>query len=123
MKGHGGLPPGKDPKRISMRLANEIGNAPAMVLCAPLAKDPAVYASVVPSAQNILQASHTLGIGGTIATLPDHGPCSLLHALWVSQRFAVDHRDQPISQGRYDKPFLRRGCNHEMVPVSSEWCD
>ena len=112
MKGHGGLPPGKDPMRFSMRLANEIGNAPVMVLCAPLAKDPAVYASVAP---------RTLGIGGTIATLPDHGPGSLLHTLGVSQRFAVDHRDQPISQGRYDKPFLRRGCNHEMVPVSSEW--
>ena len=56
INGHKGLPPGKDPMRFSTRLANEIGNAPVMVLCAPLAKDPAVYASVVPSAQIILQA-------------------------------------------------------------------
>ena len=63
------LPPGKNSMRSAMRLANEIGDAPVMVLVCATAKGPTAYASVVPSAQNMLLAARAFGIGGTIATL------------------------------------------------------
>lgn len=63
------LPPGRNSMRSAMRLANEIGAAPVMVLVCATAKGPAAAASIVPSAQNMLLAARAFGIGGTIATL------------------------------------------------------
>ena len=63
------IPPGKSSMRSAMRLANEIGDAPAMVLVCATAKGPAAAGSVVPAAQNMLLAARAFGIGGTIATL------------------------------------------------------
>ena len=63
------IPPGKSPMRSTMRLANEIGNAPVMVLVCATAKGSAAAGSVIPAAQNMLLAARAFGIGGTIATL------------------------------------------------------
>ena len=63
------IPPGKSSMRSAMRLANEIGAAPAMVLVCATAKGPAAAGSVIPAAQNMLLAARAFGIGGTIATL------------------------------------------------------
>ena len=63
------LPPGKNSMRSAMRLANEIGIAPVMVLICATAKGAQAAGSVIPSAQNMLLAARAFGIGGTIATL------------------------------------------------------
>ena len=63
------IPPGRNSMRSAMRLANEIGNAPAMVLVCATAKGPQAAGSVIPAAQNMLLAARAFGIGGTIATL------------------------------------------------------
>ena len=55
--------------RSAMRLANEIGTSPVMVLICATAKGPGAAASVIPSAQNMLLAARAFGIGGTITTL------------------------------------------------------
>lgn len=61
------IPPGKSSMRSAMRLANEFGDAPVMVLICALAKGGA--GGIIPSAQNLLLAARAHGIGGTIATL------------------------------------------------------
>ncbi len=63
------LPPGRNSMRSAMRLANEIGDAPVMVLICATAKGAQAAGSVIPSAQNMLLAARAFGIGGTIATL------------------------------------------------------
>ena len=63
------IPPGRHPMRSAMRLANEIGDAPVMVLVCATAKGPQAAGSVIPAAQNMLLAARAFGIGGTIATL------------------------------------------------------
>lgn len=50
-----------------MVLANEIGNAPVVVLVC--ATNPDFRESVIPATQNLLLAARGLGIGGTITTL------------------------------------------------------
>jgi nitroreductase len=119
------LPPGRNSMRSAMRLANEIGDAPVMVLVCATAKGPAAYASVVPSAQNMLLAARAFGIGGTIATLhpvvdervnklfgvPDtaqvvycmplgypRGEFGPVTRKPLSEVCGVDHWDKPISQ-------------------------
>ncbi len=52
-----------------MRLAEQIGQAPVIVLLCATARSTAAMASVIPSAQNLLLAARALGIGGTITTL------------------------------------------------------
>ena len=69
IRGPQDIPPGKSSMRSAMRLANEIGNAPAMVLVCATAKGAGAAGSVVPAAQNMLLAARAFGIGGTIATL------------------------------------------------------
>ena len=69
IRGPQDIPPGKSSMRSAMRLANEIGDAPAMVLVCATAKGPAAAGSVIPAAQNMLLAARAFGIGGTIATL------------------------------------------------------
>ncbi len=63
------IPPGRNSMRSAMRLANEIGDAPVMVLICATAKGPQAAGSVIPAAQNMLLAARAFGIGGTIATL------------------------------------------------------
>jgi nitroreductase len=63
------IPPGKNSMRSAMRLANEIGGSPVMVLICSTAKGTMASESVIPSAQNMLLAARAFGIGGTITTL------------------------------------------------------
>ena len=63
------IPPGKNTRRSAMRLAEQIGQAPVIILLCATARGPGAMASVIPSAQNILLAARALGIGGTITTL------------------------------------------------------
>lgn len=63
------IPPGKNTRRSAMRLADEIGQAPVIVLLCATAKGRGVTSSIVPAAQNLLLAARSLGIGGTITTL------------------------------------------------------
>ncbi|MEX2229580.1 MAG: nitroreductase family protein [Dehalococcoidia bacterium] len=53
----------------AMRLANEIGIAPVIVLVCARAKGAGAMGSVIPATQNLLLAARALGIGGTITTL------------------------------------------------------
>ena len=55
--------------RSAMRLADEIGAAPVIVLVCATAKGWGPMASVIPAAQNLLLAARALGIGGTITTM------------------------------------------------------
>lgn len=63
------IPPGRNSMRSAMRLANEIGDAPVMVLICATSKGAQAAGSVIPAAQNMLLAARAFGIGGTIATL------------------------------------------------------
>ena len=63
------IPPGKSPMRSAMRLANEIGSAPVLVLLCSTVKSSAGAGSVIPAAQNMLLAARCFGVGGTITTL------------------------------------------------------
>ena len=53
----------------AMRFADEIGDAPVLILLCATARGPGPLASVIPAAQNLLLAARALGIGGTITTL------------------------------------------------------
>ena len=55
--------------QMAMRLADEIGQAPVIVLVCATAKGPRPMASVIPATQNLLLAARALGIGGTITGL------------------------------------------------------
>ncbi|HZU75640.1 MAG TPA: nitroreductase family protein [Dehalococcoidia bacterium] len=55
--------------RAAMRLADEIGQAPAIVLVCATARGAGAMGSVIPAVQNLLLAARALGIGGTITTL------------------------------------------------------
>ena len=72
IRGPEDIPPGKNVRRSAMRLADQIGQAPVIVLLCATAKGAGAMASVIPSAQNLLLAARSLGIGGCITTLhPD----------------------------------------------------
>lgn len=53
----------------AMKLADEIGDAPVMVMVCAVMGGPGAMTSVIPATQNLLLAARTLGIGGTITTL------------------------------------------------------
>lgn len=55
--------------RSAMRLADEIGEAPVIVLLCAMAPGAAAAQSVIPAAQNLLLSARALGVGGTITTL------------------------------------------------------
>ncbi len=63
------IPPGKNARRSAMRLADEIGQAPVIVLLCATSRARGTGSSVIPAAQNLLLAARSLGIGGTITTL------------------------------------------------------
>ena len=53
----------------AMRLADEFGEAPVVVLVCATEQGANAMGSVIPSVQNLLLAARALGIGGTITTL------------------------------------------------------
>ena len=55
--------------RAAMGLADEIGQAPVVVLVCANARGAGAMAGVIPATQNLLLAARALGIGGTITTL------------------------------------------------------
>ena len=63
------IPPENRTSQSAMKLAEEIGNAPVMVLVCATAKGAQAMGSIIPSVQNMLLAARTFGVGGTIATL------------------------------------------------------
>ncbi len=52
-----------------MRLAEEIGQVPVIVLVCATSKGPGPTGSVIPATQNLLLAARALGIGGVMTTL------------------------------------------------------
>ncbi len=69
IQGPGDIPTGKGIRQSAMRLADEVGQAPVIVLVCATSKGPGPVASVIPAVQNLLLAARSLGIGGTITTL------------------------------------------------------
>ena len=67
------IPAGQNTRRSAMRLADEMGQVPVILLLCATAKGSETRTPVVPSAQNLLLAARSLGIGGTITTL--HPQC------------------------------------------------
>jgi len=63
------IPSGKGPVQSAMRLADEIGQSPAIIVVCARSKGPDSMASVIPAVQNLLLAARGFGIGGTITTL------------------------------------------------------
>jgi nitroreductase len=55
--------------QMSMRLADEFGQVPVVILVCATSKGAGPAASVIPAVQNLLLAARALGIGGTITTL------------------------------------------------------
>jgi len=55
--------------RAAMRLADEIGQAPVVVLVCATARGSGAMGSVIPAVENLLLAGRALGIGGTLTTL------------------------------------------------------
>lgn len=55
--------------RPAMGLADEIGDAPALVFLCATARGAAAASSIIPAVQNLLLAARARGIGGTITTL------------------------------------------------------
>ena len=53
----------------AMRLADEIGQVPVLILVCATVKGVGPMGSVIPAVQNLLLAARALGIGGTITTL------------------------------------------------------
>lgn len=58
-----------DAYKSAMRLADEIGNSPALIFVCTTVKGSAAANSIIPGVQNLLLAGRGLGIGGTITTL------------------------------------------------------
>jgi nitroreductase len=81
VRGPQDIPPGKGVTQSAMGLADEIGNAPVIVLVCATAKGAGAMASVIPATQNLLLAARALGIGGTITTLHPHVE-ERVHRLW-----------------------------------------
>ena len=69
IRGPEDIPSGKGTRQSAMRLADQIGQAPVIVLICATAKGAGAMGSVIPSVQNLLLAARSLGIGGTITTL------------------------------------------------------
>ena len=55
--------------QAAMRLADEFGTAPVVVVVCATARGAGAMGSVIPAVQNLLLAARALGIGGTITTL------------------------------------------------------
>jgi nitroreductase len=64
-----GIPPGKGVTQSAMRLADEMGEAPCIVVLCATSGGPGPRESVIPAAQNLLLAARSCGVGGTITTI------------------------------------------------------
>ena len=64
-----GFSPDDRVARSAMRLADEMGDAPLILLACARAHGVRPMASVIPAVQNLLLAARALGIGGTITAL------------------------------------------------------
>jgi len=62
------IPPGHS-LRPAMRLADEIGSTPVIVLVCSTSRGLGPMTSVIPAVENLLLAGRSLGVGGTITTL------------------------------------------------------
>ena len=69
IRGPEDIPPDDRVAQSAMRLADEIGQAPVIVLICATAMGAGPMGSVIPATQNLLLAARSLGIGGTITTL------------------------------------------------------
>lgn len=69
IKGPEDIPPGKGVTQSAMRLADEISEAPCIVILCATARGSGARESVIPAAQNLLLAARSFGVGGTITTL------------------------------------------------------
>jgi nitroreductase len=69
IRGPEDIPPDDRVARAAMRLADEIGQAPVIVLVCATARGAVPMGSVIPAVENLLLAARALGIGGTITTL------------------------------------------------------
>ena len=69
IRGPEDIPAGSGVTQSAMRLADDIGGAPVIVLLCATAPGAGAMGSVIPAAQNLLLAARALGIGGTITTL------------------------------------------------------
>lgn len=69
IRGPEDIPPDDGVAQSAMRLADEIGQAPVIVLICATAMGAGPMGSVIPATQNLLLAARSLGIGGTITTL------------------------------------------------------
>ena len=66
------IPTGKGTIQSARRLADEISDAPVIVLVCATSRDVGSMTSVIPAAQNLLLAARGQGIGGVLTTLhPD----------------------------------------------------
>lgn len=63
------IPPDNKNMMSAMRLADEIGDAPVIILLCATRRDLLAVNAVIPSVQNLLLSARALGIGGTITTL------------------------------------------------------
>ena len=69
VRGAEDLDPANRVSTAAMRLADEFGEAPAIVLVCATAQGAGAMGSVIPSVENLLLAARGLGVGGTITTL------------------------------------------------------
>ena len=69
IRGPEDIPAGDRVARAAMRLADEFGTAPVVVVVCATARGAGAMGSVIPAVQNLLLAARALGIGGTITTL------------------------------------------------------
>ena len=69
VRGPEDLDPANQVSASAMRLADEFGEAPAIVLVCATAHGAGAMGSVIPSVENLLLAARGLGVGGTITTL------------------------------------------------------
>jgi nitroreductase len=63
------IPAGDRVARAAMRLADEFGQAPVVVVVCATARGAGPMGSVIPAVENLLLAARALGIGSTITTL------------------------------------------------------
>lgn len=63
------FPPTARNRFSAMRLADEFGQSPVMILVCTTRRNPETMGSVIPAVQNLLLAARALGIGGTITRL------------------------------------------------------
>jgi nitroreductase len=69
IRGPEDFPPDDRNAQARMRLADEFGHAPVIVVVCATAKGAGAMGSVIPAVQNLLLAARALGIGGTITNL------------------------------------------------------